>query len=89
MKTREILHGKHLLGGELVIKQVFGRQERLDAEKEQKEAMLRERRQLWAQKSMERDLFERAAVAFQKTGVLKKPPGSCPPCLLSLHSSFL
>jgi len=50
-------------------------QERLDAEKEQKEAMLRERRQLWAQKSMERVLFERAAVSFQKTGVLKKPQG--------------
>jgi hypothetical protein len=36
---------------------------------------LRERRTLWKQKSMERELFERAAVAFQKTGVLKKPPG--------------
>ena len=36
---------------------------------------MRERRTLWKQKSMERELFERAAVAFQKTGVLKKPPG--------------
>ena len=66
-----------MAGGERAIEQVCGRQERLDAEKEQKEAMLRERRQLWAQKSMERDLFERAAVSFQKTGVLKKPPGCC------------
>ena len=49
--------------------------ERMEAEKEEKEAILRERRNLWAQKAMERELFERAAVSFQKTGVLKKPPG--------------
>ena len=49
--------------------------DRIDAEKHEKEAMLRERRQLWAQKNKERTLFERAAVDFKKTGVLKKPPG--------------
>ena len=49
--------------------------DRIDAEKHEKEAMLRERRQLWAQKNKERTLFERAAVDFKKTGVLKKIPG--------------
>jgi hypothetical protein len=50
--------------------------ERIDSEKNEKEAMLRERRHLWAQKNQERTLFERATVEFKKTGVLRKPPGN-------------
>ena len=49
--------------------------ERLDKDKNEKAELLAMRRKLWAQKKLESDLFERAAVNFRKTGVLKKPPG--------------